>query len=64
MTIDAALCTVCAEWRERWMMRIAIMLALPVGVLLIFLTVTILLSWVSGTGLCGTWMAPILPYCG
>jgi hypothetical protein len=40
------------------------MLALPVGILLTFVTVTILLSWVSGTGLRGTWMAPILPYCG
>jgi hypothetical protein len=45
-------------------MRIVIMLALPVGILLTFVTVTILLSWVSGTGLCGTWMAPVLPYCG
>jgi len=46
------------------MIRIVIMLALPVGILLTVLTVTILLSWVAGTGLCGTWMAPVLPYCG
>jgi hypothetical protein len=46
------------------MMRIVMMLALPVTILMIFLTVTILLSWVSGTGLCGTWMALVLPYCG
>jgi hypothetical protein len=47
------------------MIRIVLMLALPVGILLIFLTVTILLSWVSGTGLCATWMASVLPatYC-
>jgi hypothetical protein len=47
------------------MVRIVMLLALPVGILLIFLTVTILLSWVSGTGLCGTWMASVLPatYC-
>jgi hypothetical protein len=47
------------------MIRIVIMLALPVSILLIVLTVTILLSWVSGTGLCGTWIASVLPatYC-
>jgi hypothetical protein len=50
---------------ERRMIRIVLMLALPVAILSIFLTVTILLSWVSGTGLCGTWMALVLPatYC-
>ena len=43
------------------MIRIVMMLALPVSIILIFLTVTILLSWVSGAGLCGTWMASVLP---
>jgi hypothetical protein len=47
------------------MVRIVMLLALPVSILSIFLTVTILLSWVSGTGLCGTWMTSVLPatYC-
>lgn len=47
------------------MTRVVIMLSIPVTILLAFLTVTILTSWVSGTGLCGTWMVSVLPvsYC-
>jgi len=45
------------------MNRFVLLLALPVSVLLIILTITILVSWVSGTGLCGTWMGLVLPYC-
>jgi hypothetical protein len=43
------------------MSRFVMALALPVGVLSVVLTITILMSWVSGTGLCGTWMASVLP---
>jgi hypothetical protein len=54
-----------AEIEDYRMIRIIIMLAVPLTILLIFLTVTILLSWVAGTGLCGTWMSWVLPasYC-
>jgi hypothetical protein len=47
------------------MVRVIIMLAVPLTMLLIFLTVTILMAWVSETGLCGTWMVSVLPvsYC-
>ncbi len=47
------------------MNRIVIFLALPVGVLLIVLTFTVLQSWVRGTGLCATWLGGVLPaaYC-
>ena len=64
LTIDA-FAAKCRVQGERLMIRIVIMLALPVSILLIVLTVTILLSWVSGTGLCGTWIASVLPatYC-
>jgi len=48
------------NWR---MNRIVMALALPVGILSAVLTVTIVLSWVQGVGLCDTWMASLLPYC-
>jgi hypothetical protein len=48
------------------MNRVVIWLSLPVGVLMIVLFYTLLLSWAWGTGLCGTWLARVLPggYCG
>ena len=47
------------------MNRIVIWLSVPVGLLAALMFYTILLSWVWGTGLCGTWMARVLPpeYC-
>ncbi len=47
------------------MSRVVLALALPVAVLMIVVTVTILHTWVVGTGLCATWISVILPtgYC-
>jgi hypothetical protein len=47
------------------MHRLVIVLAFPVAILLFLLMVTILRTWVSGTGLCDTWIATWLQegYC-
>ena len=41
------------------MVRVVIMLAIPLTILLVFLTVTIVMAWVSEAGLCGTWMVSV-----
>ena len=43
--------------------RVVLLLALPVTVFMFFLMVTLLVSWVLGTGLCDTWVASVLRYC-
>ncbi len=47
------------------MLRVVLALALPVAVIMLIVTVTILQTWVAGTGLCATWISVILPvaYC-
>lgn len=44
-------------------MRVIIWLAAPVAVLSAVGIVTIIQSWVNGTGYCDTWLSIILPYC-
>jgi hypothetical protein len=45
-------------------MRLIIWLAVPVAVLAGAAVVTIIQSWVDGTGYCHTWLSIILLYCG
>jgi hypothetical protein len=47
------------------MVRVILALALPVAVIMIVVTITVLQTWVAGTGLCATWISVILPvsYC-
>lgn len=44
-------------------MRLVIALALPVGLISLLATLTILNSWANGGNLCETWMSVALPYC-
>jgi hypothetical protein len=44
-------------------MRFLFMIAIPVLVISIVLLFTVLGSWTTGYGLCGTWMEPIWPFC-
>ena len=43
--------------------RVIVALALPVTILVLFLMLTIILSWGHGNDACATWMASVLPYC-
>jgi hypothetical protein len=45
--------------------RLIIWLAVPIGLLAGAMFFTLLMSWVWETGLCGTWLARVLPseYC-
>jgi len=44
-------------------MKFVFMLSIPVLIISIVLLITVLVSWTTGYGLCGTWMQPIWPYC-
>jgi hypothetical protein len=44
-------------------MRLIIWLAVPVGLLAAAAFFTIVVSMGNATGLCGTWLTPMLPYC-
>lgn len=44
--------------------RLMIYAAVPIGLLSIAIVVTVALSWGRPEGLCPTWMAFMLPYCG
>jgi uncharacterized membrane protein len=44
-------------------MRLVIWLALPVGLLLLAASVTVILAVAHGTGYCGTWLSMLTPDC-
>jgi hypothetical protein len=43
--------------------RLIVWLGVPVGLLAIALTITLLNSWGKPGGLCATWLAPVLSDC-
>ncbi len=43
--------------------RLIVWLCVPVGLLVIVLTYTLLNSWGMPGGLCATWVAPVVPTC-
>ncbi|MGA8908466.1 MAG: hypothetical protein WB524_12670 [Acidobacteriaceae bacterium] len=45
-------------------MRLVIWLAVPVGLLLLLASVTVILEMATGAGYCGTWLSILTPDCG
>lgn len=45
-------------------MRLAIWLAIPVGLFIAAIGITVILAMANGTDACGTWMAVMMPNCG
>ncbi len=45
------------------LMRVIIWVGLPVGVVALVASLTMLLGWTNGDDLCRTWLSLVLTYC-